>query len=135
MKLSWTPDLATGNEAIDGQHRAIIEKINGLMEACQAGRGKDSIIETLGFVEGHINTHFADEEALQVQNGYAGYDAHKAEHDNFRRDFTDLKAALLMQGPSSSLVVTTNRVLVDWLINHIRKDDKALADYLKVKQA
>jgi hemerythrin len=75
--------------------------------------------------------HFNSEEKLQKQNNYPEYINHKAQHDQFIGDFLELKEAIDKDGVTGLLVIKLNKTLVDWLINHIRKTDKAFGAFLK----
>jgi len=105
-----------------------------MLESCQTGKGKEVVADTLAFLEGHISTHFAAEEQAQRASAFPEYAAHKAEHDRFSRDFALLKDKAEKEGPSLPLVVQTNHMVVDWLVNHIKKDDKAFARFLKLSK-
>jgi len=131
MLFQWTDDLYTGNDHIDNQHKEIFRHINTLLEACQAGKGKERLAETIDFLEKYVITHFTAEERLQHENAYPGYTEHKAEHAKFMKEITSLKTQLKSEGASLPLIVTTNRVVVGWLVNHIKKDDRAMAKYLQ----
>ncbi|NMB26335.1 MAG: hypothetical protein GX986_12475 [Firmicutes bacterium] len=44
-----------------------------------------------------------------------------------------LNDQLEREGPSLALVLKTNQVVVDWLINHISRTDKAVGEFLQKK--
>jgi hemerythrin len=48
-------------------------------------------------------------------------------------DVAKLKQQFEDEGPSLAMVMVTNRKVVDWLVHHIKKSDKALGNYLKSK--
>jgi hemerythrin len=43
MLIEWNEDLTTGNRTIDEQHRELIDRFNGLLAACNQGKGKEEI--------------------------------------------------------------------------------------------
>lgn len=47
MKYELTPDLLTGSQQIDMQHRQLFEAVNRLMDACSMGKGRDQIQSTI----------------------------------------------------------------------------------------
>lgn len=132
MAISWKEDLAIGIDRIDNQHKELVARIDGLFEACNRGRGKDEIQKVVDYLEEYVVTHFADEEALQKEYGYPEYNTHKQLHDQFIKDFGALKDSL-REGVTPSLIIKMNKLLVDWLLNHIKKSDKALGVYIKDK--
>jgi hemerythrin len=133
MALEWKEDLAVGVKEIDEQHKELFAKINALFDACNAGKGKEFIDPVIKYLQDYVVLHFGAEEKLQKDSNYPGYAAHKEQHDKFIQDFMELKANIETKGVSGLTIVKLNQVLVDWLINHIRKTDKAFATYLKEK--
>ncbi len=75
--------------------------------------------------------HFAAEEKIQRDYIYPGYKDHKAMHDAFMTDVAELKQQFAEKGPSLTMVLATNKTVVDWLIHHIMKVDKELGKYLR----
>jgi len=133
MSFQWTEDLATGVTVIDVQHREIFRRVNTLHDACRLGGGKDEAVEMLGFLDGYVLSHFKDEEEIQVKYSYPDYPAHKAQHEQFAKDLEALKEKFIEEGPTLSMVHTLNRVVSEWLVRHIKKTDRALADFMKTK--
>jgi len=130
MAISWTEDLATGVDDIDTQHKELFSRINMLLEACNQGKGRLEVGNVIDFLEGYVIAHFAEEERWMIAHKYPAYPEHKAQHLEFMRNFSKLKAGFEKDGPGVHVVVTTNQMVVDWLRTHIRKLDKALAAFL-----
>lgn len=133
MAVEWSEDLATGVEVIDNQHKEIFRRIDGLLEACMAGKGREAVAGVLAFLENYVIEHFAAEEKIQRDNLYPEYANHRAMHAAFIEDVEKLKQQFEQEGPSLAMVMVTNRKVVDWLVHHIKKSDKALGNYLKSK--
>jgi len=135
MTIEWTQDLSVGVDIIDEQHKELFHKINVLLEACQAGKGKQAIAEVIQFLEDYVIAHFQMEEQCMLANEYPYYSAHKELHAKFMEDFCDLKEKFRSQGANLALLSLTNRVVVEWLVNHIGKVDKALGEFLRPLEA
>ncbi len=129
----WTPDLAVGIPKIDEQHQELYRQINKLIDACNEGKGKEAVGEVITFLGDYVVRHFKCEEEYMQKHNYPEFAKHKAIHDAFVQSFLDLKAKFENEGPGIHIVVLTNRVVVDWLNNHISKTDKALGSFLKTK--
>jgi hemerythrin len=43
MAIEWTDDLAVGIVEIDNQHKELFHQINQLLEACNQGKGKETV--------------------------------------------------------------------------------------------
>ncbi|MBI5189224.1 MAG: hemerythrin family protein [Nitrospirae bacterium] len=131
MAAGWTDELATELTLIDEQHQEIFRRVDGLLDACKKGKGKAEVAGTLSFLEDYVVSHFSVEEKIQKESGYPLYGEHKAMHDHFLSEVKALRERFDREGPSLDMVLQTNQVVVDWLINHIMKSDKALAGYIK----
>jgi hemerythrin-like metal-binding protein len=134
MAIQWTEDLTTGSDEIDEQHKEIFRRINALLDACSQGKGKAEVCRVIGFLDDYVVTHFGEEEAYMLKHNYPGYAEHKAKHVEFVKNYIVLKKQVEAEGPGLSTVVATNRMVVDWLRDHIRKMDTQIAAFRKNKQ-
>jgi hemerythrin-like metal-binding protein len=136
--MKWTEDLSVGIEEIDEQHKELISRINDLVDSVRQHVCKYKIGDVIKFLEEYIVVHFGDEEGLMQKYGYPDYKAHKAQHEYFMREFAELKKELeKLEGGkkrgSYDLSVETNRIVVDWILDHIAKVDKRLGAHLQTK--
>ncbi|NJD55364.1 MAG: bacteriohemerythrin [Nitrospirae bacterium] len=129
--MQWTEDLAVGVEAIDSQHKELFRRINGLVDAIGQGKCKSVIDSVITFLEDYAVVHFSAEESSMVKNAYPEYDQHRKQHSLYLANLSDLKKELAEDGPSYVLSVTTNQVVVDWIISHILQTDMKFGEYLK----
>jgi hemerythrin len=134
MAIEWTDDLATGVDEIDRQHKELFLRINGLLDACSQGKGKGEVAKVIRFLEDYVVEHFSTEENHMVRFSYPSYGPHKAQHLEFLDNFSRLKEQFEREGAGLYIVLKTNDILVDWLKNHIRKTDKALASFLSARR-
>ncbi len=133
--MEWTEDLSVGNEVIDEQHKELFRKINDLVLAINHSVCKYKIGDVIRFLDEYIVFHFSEEEKMMQKSSYPGYKAHKAQHEDFKRNFEELKGELVKldggKKPGSyDLSVQTNQVVVDWILEHIAKVDKKLGEFL-----
>jgi hemerythrin len=133
MAVRWDDNLATGIKTIDNQHKEIFRRINALLEACKQGKGKETVGDTIDFLESYVVEHFRAEEGIQLKYDYPEYPGHKAMHERFIEDVQKLKEKFEKEGPTLTTVLETDRMVIDWLVKHIKKVDKALAEYLKAQ--
>jgi hemerythrin len=132
--MEWTPDLAVGLEEIDSQHRELFRKINDLVVAIKEARCKETIDDTIRFLDEYARVHFEAEETFMRDHAYGEYRSHRAQHAIFLKALSDLKkeaARPRVKGSSYDLSVTTNQVVVDWIVRHILQTDRRLAEFLK----
>lgn len=133
MAIQWKEDLSTGSVKIDNQHKEIFRRINGLLDACNEGKGKTEVCGVIDFIDDYIVTHFGEEEKYMVAHGYPGYAEHKKEHEKFIKNFLALKKQVDTDGPGVHTVIATNQMVVAWFLDHIRKVDKQLGAFMKTK--
>ena len=129
----WTKDLETGNIMIDTQHKQLIQAINNLLEACAKGQGRIQIDETLNFLNDYISSHFKDEEMLQKKYEYPDYINHKQYHEGFKKVVKEIVEEYNKGGATIILVGKVNKSIGEWLINHIKREDKKVAQHIKNK--
>ena len=124
-----TPDLFTGIEGMDSQHRRLFDLINELNGAISEGKGRDVLSSILNALIDYAGNHFSDEERLMEAARYTGLEEQKRAHRafvekvlEFRRGF---EAGTAMVG--SELV----NFLADWLVKHIGMADKKYGPALR----
>jgi hemerythrin len=131
MALEWTEKMAVGHEIIDRQHRELFRRFDDLIEACRQANGKERIEELLGFLDSYVVTHFRDEERMMERCAYPGAAEQKAQHRYFIGRLDELKADLKEKGVSTHLVISTNQILLKWIIQHIKNVDVQFGAFLK----
>lgn len=135
MYAVFNENLHTGNELIDGQHKEIIEKINKLVVACENGSCQLESIKMLDYLADYTEYHFQEEEALQKEAGYPGFEEHKKRHDEFRVAVKELHEMLEEEeGPSPRFVKAVQDNVIDWFYRHIRGFDSSVAAYLRLRE-
>lgn len=130
MTVTWRADFEIGVLEIDGQHREIFSRFNKLIQAIDAGKGKEEVIKTLNFLDQYSREHFSCEEALQQRYGYPHIEMHRAEHQHFIDTLDAIHAKYVVSGAQENVVKQTSQALQEWLINHICNIDRDLAPFL-----
>ena len=118
--IEWTEDLNTGIQVIDNQHQRIVEYINKLNHA-QENHSREEVGEVLDELVDYTLSHFAFEESLMEEAGYAYINAHKKVHQLFVKRVADYQQRFKLGEDIAEELLNTLRA---WLINHIRNDDK-----------
>jgi len=131
MAITWTPDLSVGVDLIDEQHKLWFEKANQLYKAGQEGRAKEFIIELFDFLDDYTKKHFKDEEAYMQEIGYPELETQKIAHANFVKELAKLKNDYNESGGNILVIINANKMVVDWLSNHIKTMDKKIGDYVR----
>jgi len=130
MTLQWTEDLAIGHAVIDNQHKELMDKFNGFLEAIHRRQDHEQLVNLFCFLDRYVEHHFREEELLMEQSGYTEFPAHRAEHQVFTRRLQGLRSELERTGPTIAVLIRTNKALLYWLTTHIKQVDVALGKYL-----
>jgi hemerythrin-like metal-binding protein len=126
--FTWNEQLSVGNGFIDGDHKKLIKLVNDFHDAMEQGRGNDVIGKVLNNLIIYTREHFTREEVEMQRIRYSRYLAHKQEHDKLIREVLDLQANFA--NGTVMLSIKVSKFLREWLVNHIQKTDKILAEAL-----
>jgi len=118
--IEWTDDLNTGIQVIDNQHQRIVEYINKLDHA-KSHHSREEVGDVLDELVDYTLSHFAFEESLMEESGYAFINAHKKVHQLFVKRVADYQQRFKMGEEIEDELMHTLRA---WLINHIKNDDQ-----------
>ncbi len=124
-KFSWTDDLRTGNDLIDGDHRKLINMVNALYDAMAKGQANDIMSKVLNNLIVYTREHFGREEAEMQRIRYAASISHKSEHAKLIKQVLELKASLDAGARINAVAVSS--FLSGWLRDHILTLDMRLA--------
>lgn len=128
--MTWKDNFSIGIPQIDEQHRGLCDQIDKLFDACTRGKGNDEVLQTLDFLVDYTFRHFADEEAFQLKIKYPKYQQHKLKHIEFLKQVTKYKKEATERGVNVGIVIKTNQMISNWLIDHIRETDGDLKNYI-----
>ena len=132
MKVEFDNSLVTGNAMIDEHHKELIGKIDKLVACCEEGGGKVEAIKMLDYLSDYTDFHFGEEEKLQEEVSYPAIEGHKAKHAEFKKSVEELHEMLVEEeGPTDAFVAAVQKNVVDWLFDHIKNMDQALAAYVQ----
>jgi hemerythrin len=113
---------------VDLQHRYLINTINELAEAIDAGKGRDSISEILVVTQFYAEWHFKREEECMERYRCPMAATNKSAHALFIEKFKRFRDEYEKGGASDTLAARMYEELGDWLVNHLLTVDRALAD-------
>ncbi|MDH5718366.1 MAG: hemerythrin family protein [Spirochaetia bacterium] len=131
MSIEWNARYAIGVPQIDEQHKELIEKFSNYMKVCAKGNQQDEIVKMLTFLEKYVEKHFNDEEELQTQIKYPKFQQHLNAHMEYKAKIKKLKTEIENEHLSITTIITTNKEILRWIINHIGKMDNEIAEYIK----
>lgn len=130
--LEWKDEYSVGIEAIDNDHRKLLNLINQFQTAVLYRTGQEFEEAALDELVEYTRTHFKREEDLMQEYGYPDFEPHQAEHRKFIGEVEAMIEKYQREGNRASLQQAVV-FLRDWLINHIMGTDQAYSGYLTGK--
>ena len=129
----WRTEYETGYILIDNQHQSLFHAINALNSAMLIGRGEELLERTLESLKIYTTIHFETEEEFMFKNNYPGYLEHKAKHKLLRQQVEEFSQQIKIQN-TSQITINVSHFLTDWLIHHIKDEDKKMIAFLRQKR-
>jgi len=107
----------------DDEHKILFDKLNKLYDLATGGAERSSIGSALDDLIAYVVEHFAHEEKEMQAKNYAGYVAHKAEHDALVGICAGLQTKF--HAGEGDVTADTGALVKDWLDSHIPTFDRA----------
>lgn len=96
-KIEWNEKLSTELRSIDQDHARLIDQFNEFVTAADNNATVDELVALFTTMVEEVQKHFAFEEQIMKNIGYAGYSEHKKHHNSLCEDavgiMEELKAA------------------------------------------
>jgi hemerythrin len=131
MEHKWDSSLEVGYELIDSQHKQLFQAIYDLIDHFDGAHSGDQLKKSMDFLNSYTIKHFFDEEQLQQKYNYPDFPNHKKLHDGFKEVVKGFSHRLILEGVSNELADEVRKQIYDWLVNHIRIQDKKVGLHLK----
>lgn len=130
--LVWDDSYSVDVAALDTQHKKLLAAYNQLAEAMLNGKGKEVIRAVLYSLNEYVTDHFSYEERLMRQHAYLDETGHTKEHAYFQTKVKEFEESLGKGDPFVSPHVIY--FLRDWLVKHIKENDKRLGEFLSSRR-
>jgi len=88
--LHWEKRYSVGIEAVDHEHRELVELINHLHEKATTQGSKVAVLGFFGDLYKAISAHFALEERFMREKDYDQLARHKGDHERLLDEIRDL---------------------------------------------
>ena len=124
MLLRWKDEYSVGIEAVDYEHRQLIDLINRLYRALDASDARRSVPAFFGDLLAGISAHFALEEKFMREHGYTRLDAHKSDHERLLDELREIMEALEQSEEVDAVELALR--LDTWFSRHFRSHDAEL---------
>lgn len=88
--LAWKDEYKTGLPGVDHDHEELIVAINRFLGRISDNADGEEVQFHLGEIHSLIESHFALEERIMRDRGYADYQEHKTDHDRLLDEIRDI---------------------------------------------
>jgi len=117
--------LSTGNGGLDYEHRKLVEAMEAICDRFEHLAASEAIAEGLGVLHAAASAHFALEEMIMRKRKYAGYEAHKADHEQLLDQLRAMMEAA-EAGQCEACRMGLRSCLESWFSGHVTKADAGL---------
>jgi len=131
--FEWTEDMSVGVEQLDDDHKRLLLHVRDLHRAMLQGQGREVAAEILHKVVRYTRTHFANEEALFLKYGLHVGLRHRESHQGLLTKVDGLVDRV--ERGDLGVSIDLSHLLADWVIRHIRGEDRGYAKYLRARGA
>jgi hemerythrin len=121
--LQWKDRYSVGIDAVDHEHRELIDLINRLHDEAVTKGSKDAVEAFFGDLLKGISAHFALEERFMREHHYDQLSQHKAEHERLLDDLREIMDDYI-ETPTAGAEL--GRRLDDWFSRHFETHDARL---------
>ncbi len=124
----WGPELVLRLAEVDAQHRNVF-RLGGELELQVAAAAEPAAVAPLVTeLVASVRNHFESEEELMRTRGAEGYEAHRAEH----QEFPGTIGAFASEFSAGQAKVTPAllQLVQDWLLKHIAGADRTMVNEL-----
>lgn len=126
--MHWNDNYSVGVGSIDADHKKLVGMVNDLFDGVKEGKGVGAVGQILDGLIAYTVEHFDREERYFAQTGYPDTAAHKAEHEDLKKQVLEIQAKF--RAGNSAVTMETMSFLKNWLINHIQGSDKKYGSHL-----
>lgn len=122
--LQWKDRYSVGIEAVDHEHRELIDLINRLHDEVMTTRSQETIEAFFGDLFRGISAHFALEERFMREHRYDRLPQHKADHERLLDEIRDIMEEARKSDHINQSVLAAR--LDAWFSRHFESHDAAL---------
>ena len=128
--IQWESKYCIGVSFIDEQHEKLFEIANRIYDLLKNNLvldKYDQIVEIIQELQEYTHYHFEAEEKHMQSIGYNKFFSQKVAHNDFLEKMDSIDFTQVDNGQNEYLVDILDFV-TDWLVHHIAKEDKLIAE-------
>ncbi|MDD3148031.1 MAG: bacteriohemerythrin [Candidatus Riflebacteria bacterium] len=125
--MKWDPALSVGCEAIDNQHKELIQLVDELESVSGSGISSELLARSLKFIVNYSRHHFSAEEELMKSIGFDDLPRHKEIHNELIQKITDI--LLQMKDGHNPAPLELVNYFIDWVKKHVMEEDQKIGAF------
>lgn len=123
---TWTDSLAIGIPLIDMQHKQLLDQLDTLANALNAGKGDQELKSILKFLDMYVMQHFGYEEACMHRHHCPVAQLNDNAHELFQKKIQLVKEDIEKKGGNARSAMRVQQELSSWFVSHIQMIDHRL---------
>lgn len=127
--FEWEEGYKIGLPEMDAEHLVLFSLINQIEINVNGEKADDCLMDVLGALISYVSFHFSHEQELMASHGYPGLVEHIRQHEAFTKTVTEMAETSRDGGLPAALKLRS--VVLNWLINHILREDVDYASYIR----
>lgn len=127
--INWDDTLSVGLEKFDNEHKKLVSLINHLNTAMSQGKSREILGGIITELIKYAQTHFKNEEDFFKEVNFPDSQTHINSHRAFAIKVNDFEERF--KRGQVGLGVDVMNFLKDWLIKHIKGEDKKYGEFAK----
>ncbi len=130
MKIcAWSPEYSVGVASLDEDHQELFEILNTLFTLMADGSDDKPILRILRELMDYTRYHFEAEEKIMAQMFYPDLERHRVSHQKLVQLMDEFYKEA-QNGMAIFVAVKVANVGLEWLKNHILKEDHLYYEYM-----
>lgn len=131
--ITWKDDYSVGYAGIDEQHKQLVSIIQELETEIDSKKSNfKNLMDIVNKLDAYIQYHLSYEEELMNKYAYEDLEKHRVEHNALRYKILSINYDNIHD--ANEFFVDSYTYLVNWLLNHIMKEDQSLGKFLAQKE-
>jgi hemerythrin len=128
-----TPDLVTGMDDVDQQHRYLLNCANAVFTLGDDPADELTALHAARFLLAYVRFHFKAEEAAMTASDYPRAESHQNQHTALLEQVALISDLVDRHASFRKIAASLHVVLEDWLLQHIGRADRDFARFLSEK--
>ncbi len=122
--VQWRDDYRVGAKSVDDEHKALVDRINGLYDQLMVEEDPQAVATFFGGLINAITEHFLREERYMRKHGYDLLPQHREDYERLLDDIRTLIAEFDWNEEEGRGDLATR--LIGWLSDHFETHDARL---------